>query len=206
MRKAIAMLILFCLVSGCFGKGVGKLPRIEGKKILMIIASSKYRDEELEKPYRIFKQQGAKVLIASTTLKKVRGMLGGVAKPDILIDKVKVKDYDAIIFVGGVGAVEYWNNPIAHKIAKEAVKEKKLLAAICIAPVTLANAGVLKGKRATVWISERQKIQQKGAIYTGANVERDGNIITANGPQSAELFADSIVVALAEKSRNKNKE
>lgn len=126
-------------------------------------------------------------------------MLGAVVTPQILIDQVKVDEYEAIVFVGGVGAQEYFNHPIAHKIAKEAVNKGKILAAICIAPRILAEAGVLKGKKATVWASEGKILEEKGANYTGKSVEVDGNIVTGSGPQAAEEFAKSIIKLLKAK-------
>jgi protease I len=95
-----------------------------------------------------------------------------------------------------MGATEYWNDSQAIAIAKSAAGKGKLLGAICIAPVTLANAGLLEGKKATVWESEVDKLKAKGAKYTGAAVEVDGNVITANGPEAAAGFGSAIVVAL----------
>lgn len=166
------------------------------KKILMIIAHQNFRDEELLIPKKFFENEGYTVVIASTSLKPAKGMLGAVVTPQILIDQVKVEEYDAIVFVGGIGAQEYFNHPVAHKIAKEAVSKGKILAAICLAPRTLAEAGVLKGKRATVWVSEGKVLEAKGAHYTGKPVEVDGNIITGSGPQAAEEFAKSILKLL----------
>lgn len=172
---------------------------LSGLKIVMIIAEKDFRDEELQKPKEIFEKYGAKVVIASSKIDIVTGMLGMKIKPDILINEINVEEYDAIIFVGGSGASQYWNDPIAHSIAKEAIKKDKILCAICIAPVTLANAGVLQGKRATVWPSEAERIKSMGAIYTGSSVEIDGKIITANGPEAAEEFAEAIAKALVSK-------
>jgi protease I len=165
----------------------------------MIIASQNFRDEELLKPRDLFIKEGMEVILASSSLETSRGMLGATVKPDILINKVKVEDFEAIIFVGGIGSSEYWNNPIAHKIVKEAVSLNKLICAICIAPVTLANVGILDGKKATVFRSEVKAIKKKGAIYTGKAVEVDGNIITAEGPQAATEFGQTIINALIEK-------
>ncbi len=72
-----------------------------------------------------------------------------------------------------------------------------MLAAICLAPVTLANAGLLKGKRVTVWKSEAGRVKAGGGIYTGSGVETDGRIITADGPESAEEFGRALVTALS---------
>jgi len=165
----------------------------------MIIASQNFRDEELLIPKKLFEKEGYGVVIAGTSLKPAKGMLGAVVTPQILIDQVKVDEYDAIVFVGGVGAKEYFNNPLAHKIAKEAVSKNKILAAICIAPRILAEAGVLKGKKATVWVSEGKTLEEKGAHYTGKSVEVDGNIVTGSGPQAAEEFAKIIIKLLKAK-------
>lgn len=189
------LLVLYNLEGG----GSKTMSKLQGKKILMIIASQNFRDEELFKPRELFIKEGMEVILASSSLEISRGMLGGTAKPDILIGEVKVEDFEAIIFVGGIGASEYWNNPIAHKIAKEAVSLNKLICAICIAPVTLANAGILDEKKATVFRSEVNAIKRKGAIYTGKAVEVDGNIITAEGPRAATEFGQTIINALSEK-------
>lgn len=172
---------------------------LAGKKIVLIIASDGYRDEEFEQPKKILSSSGAEVIVASSSLEEARGTLGGKVKPDILLGDIKVDDFDCIVFVGGGGSSEYWDNPTAHKIAKEAYDSGKMVAAICIAPVTLANAGLLENKRATVYSSEIERLKNKGAIYTGKGVEVDGNIITANGPGNAKKFADSLVKKLSGK-------
>lgn len=172
------------------------MEKLTGKKVVMIIAEKDFRDEELLEPKRILEEQGASVTLASTTLRPATGMFGAKAKPDILASEVKVDDYGAIVFVGGAGASQYWNDPTAHTIAREAVQKDRILCAICIAPVTLANAGVLSGKKATVWASEKGKLEAKGASYTGEPVETVGKIITGSGPQAAEEFGRAIARAL----------
>jgi protease I len=170
---------------------------LQGKKVLMIIAARNFRDEELLEPKAILERQGAAVIIASSSLSPARGMLGASAQPHVLLRDVKSADYDAIVFVGGSGASEYWDNPTAHQIAREALSRGAVVGAICIAPATLARAGILKGKKATVWASESGQLKNAGAQYTGESVEVDGNIITADGPQSAGAFGKALVTALS---------
>ncbi len=165
---------------------------LQGKKIAMIIANSDFRDEEYEIPKEIFEQAGAEVTTVSSSLKLARGMLGARIKVDLLLSAVEIDKFDAIIFVGGTGAKEYWENSRAHKIAQEAVKKGKVLGAICIAPVILAKAGVLEGKKATVFPQEKDTLKERDIIYTGNSVQRDGYIITAQGPQSASAFGEAI--------------
>jgi protease I len=166
------------------------------KKAVMIIANKNFRDEEYEKPYAILKAKGVAITTASSSSGEAKGMLGARVKAEVLVSSVKADDYDAVIFVGGGGASEYFNLPAAHKIATDAIAKGKLLCAICIAPSTLANAGVLKGRKATCFSSEAGNLRAKGAIYTGKPVEQDGNIITANGPESATKFGEAIASAL----------
>ena len=170
---------------------------VEGmKKAVMIIAQDGFRDEEFFLPKEILEKQGIEVKVASTALTQAKGMLGAEVKPDILVSDIDVTDFDAIIFVGGIGASQYWDDPIAHKLAQEAYNRNKIVAAICIAPVTLARAGILKGKRATVWSSEAGNLRSAEANYTAKPLEKDGNIITASGPIAAREFGEEIVKAL----------
>lgn len=165
-------------------------------KVVMIIAHDDFRDEELLQPKEILEKNGVEVKIASTTLTEAKGMLGAKVKPDILLKDLKLEDFKAIIFVGGVGASQYWDDPVAHRLAQEAIKQNKIVAAICIAPVTLAKSGILAGKRATVWSSEASKLSAYKANYTGKDVEKDGNIITASGPSVARQFGQELLKAL----------
>lgn len=64
------------------------------------------------------------------------------------------------------------------------------------APHILANAGILKGKQATCYPTAQQDLKAKGAIVTGKMVQRDGNLITGNGPAAAEKFAQMIISVL----------
>ncbi|MBC7347996.1 MAG: DJ-1/PfpI family protein [Clostridia bacterium] len=96
------------------------------------------------------------------------------------------------LFVGGEGAREYWDDLQAHRIAREALEQGKVLGAICLAPVTLANAGVLAGRKATVWPDEAARLKAAGAKYTGSGVEIDGRIVSASGPESAKDFGEAI--------------
>lgn len=169
---------------------------LAGKKVVMIIAPRNFRDEELLQPKNILTEKGAEVKVASTSLETAKGMLGAEVKPDLLVTEIKPEDWDAIILVGGSGASRYWDDSSIHSMLNEAVKQNKIVGAICIAPVTLANAGILSGKKATVFSSEMQKLKDKGAECTGKDVERDGRIITASGPPAAKEFGNAIAQAL----------
>lgn len=202
MRLAVLIvtvsLLILILINGCI-QDIGKEKEEKMADVLLIIAPN-FRDEELFDTKDVLEQAGLTTVIASKTAGTKKGMLGGTAEAEIAISKVNVANYKAIVFIGGSGSSVYFNDATALKIAKEAASKNKVTAAICIAPVILANAGILQGKKATVWDDEENtyssKIEEKGAIYTDKDVEKDGNIITANGPEAAKKFGNAIVSAL----------
>lgn len=170
---------------------------LEKKSIAMIIAFRDFRDEEYFIPKQILQKAGFAIKTVSTSLGQAIGKFGDAAKVDILLNDLKVGDYDAVLFIGGPGAAKYIDDPHAHQIAREVLQKNMLLGAICIAPAILAKAGVLSGKKATVWSSAMDKstvkiLKEEGAQYQTDPVVVDGKIITANGPAAAKGFAEAI--------------
>ena len=172
------------------------MPELAGRKVAMIIAHKNFRDPELTIPKNILENNGAKVVIASTSCEPSIGVEGTVMPVDILIDNLKVANFDAVVFIGGPGAIEYFDNKKARQIAKETFGIGKIIAAICAASGTLAKSGVLTGKRATSFSGVSNILNENGAIFTGEAVTIDGNIITANGPAAATQFGEALVQAL----------
>ena len=173
--------------------------KIEGKKVAIVVGQRYFKDEELNIPKAMFEKEGASVTIVSSKLSVAEGDTGTKVQPDILIDNVDVADFDAIVFIGGSAVKrDFWENPKAHAVCQEALKQGKILAAICWGPVVLANAGVLEEKKATGHHAQGadEILKGKGCFYTGESVTVDGNIITAYGPSSADSFAVAIVDAL----------
>jgi len=173
-----------------------KLGEGQMKKAVMLVSRNGFRDEELFQPRQILEKNGIEVKVASTTLSEVNGAAGSRVKPDILLSDINPEDFDAIILVGGEASSQYWDDPVVHKLLREMNKKKLIVAAICIAPVTLARAGILKNKQATVWHSEAAEIEKEGAEYMDRLVVKDGNIITASGPSASSEFGVEIVKAL----------
>jgi protease I len=193
------LLCIIVLLSGCVQQQkieVEQMPSVEGKSVLMVIAPEGFRDEEFFEPKSVFKQLKIDVTVASKGVKTAKGKLGGSAEVDKDISAVEADDYDAVVFIGGPGTSVYFEDSTALNLAKEAYESEKVVAAICIAPSILANAGILHEKKATCFSSESSNLQEQGAEYTGSDVEIDGKIITANGPAAAKKFALEIAKAL----------
>ncbi len=167
-----------------------------------IIAHENFRDEEYSEPTRVLESNNIQIVTASWDLGTATGKLGLQVKVDTAINNIDSVNYNAVVFIGGAGSKKYWDNPIAHQIAVKTLNNKKILAAICSAPVTLARAGVLRGKKATCFSGDKEELIKGGAIYTGNPVEQDGLIITADGPGAASSFGLAIVKELGVRIKN----
>lgn len=170
-------------------------------RIAMIIAFKGFRDEEYFTPRKIFEDAGAEVKVVSDDMGIAMGADGGDALVNIKLGELKVLDFDAIVFIGGPGVPTRLDNDYSYIIAKQAVQSNKVLAAICITPAILAKAGVLRGKKATVWTNVANKepekvLKENDAIYQDQDVVQDGNIITCKGVEAAEQFARKVLEAL----------
>lgn len=174
--------------------------KLQGTKVLMVIAPDQFRDEELLVPKEKLEEQGAQVKVAACKLGQAKGMLGATYNPEVLIKDQQVQDFDAVVVVGGMGSPQYlWNDSDLLSLLKEASQQGKVVAAICLSGAVLANAGVLKGKKATVWpMPESLKaLSGGGATYVKQPVVKDGKVVTADGPEAAPAFAQTIIEELS---------
>lgn len=168
-------------------------------KILIVVAPEKFRDEELTVPVAGFQKAGIAFEIASTRRGPCTGMLGAKTTATLSFEDVDPKNYDGLVIVGGAGSQAHlWDEEMLTPIVKMFHQSGKVIAAICLAPVVLARAGILKGKKATFFESPASFKEMKigGALITNAPVVKDGRIITANGPAASAAFADAIIAAL----------
>ncbi len=162
------------------------------KKVLLIIPSKDFRDEEFNVPYNFFASKDIDVLVASNEIGRAKGMNGTNVEVMVSIDELEPNEFDAVILVGGKGAKVFWKDKKLHRFLKNIKKNKKIIAASYKSPITLAYAGLLKNKRATVWIEDKDILDELGAYFTGASIEVDGNIITTDGPHSTKMFAKEV--------------
>lgn len=217
MRRALILILISIIVFGCGQKKSSasetnakkninallkeSIPPITDstkvKKLVMVIAPRAFRDEEFKIPYEFLTNIGHKVKVASRDTVIATGLLGMSLKPQMVVKDIDTLNYEGIILVGGTGAAIYWDDPYVHRLVQYFARTpNKIVAAICIAPVTLARAGVLAGKKATVYEDRAtiKELKDKGAIYQKAEVVISGNVITASGPTAAEKFAKAIAL------------
>lgn len=157
-------------------------------QVLFVLANHDFKDEEYLETSQVLKEAGIAIKIAANSNEDCIGVTGTTVSVDYTFDEIDPIQYSAIVLIGGVGIQGYLHDEALHKLVKDFVSAGKIIAAICWAPAILANAGVLNGKKATVWQGAREDLEKGGATYTGESVTIDGNIITANGPDSASDF------------------
>jgi protease I len=168
-------------------------------KLLMVVAPKRYREEEFEIPAKMFEEAGIEYDTASTKAGECEGMMGGTIEAKIAIKDAKEADYDGIVIAGGLGASDFlWSDDDLKTLTEEFGRSGKVAAAICLAPVVLARAGLLKGRQATVSESPAslKLIEEGGANYLKIPVVSDMNIITANHPTASKEFAEAIIEKL----------
>jgi len=146
----------------------------------------------------LLEEKGVAVIVAASSSATVTSYEGWTqVQPDILLNDVDAADYDVIVFVGGYPYSP--SDSTAQRIARAAVAEGKLVAGICNGVITMAKAGVLEGKRVTaLTYHPALELENEGAVLTDAAVERDGLIITGNGPGASGEFGEAIAAALEE--------
>jgi protease I len=168
-------------------------------KVLMVIAPDQFRDEEFSVPAAALQKAGIGYDIASRRRGPCTGMLGTKVHATLSLEEVDPKAYDGILIVGGSGAQTYlWDDGILGRMVNSFHTSAKAVAAICLAPVVLAHAGILKGKKATCFNSPLSFREMKagGAVLVDKAVVSDGRIITADGPAAATGFAETFIHTL----------
>lgn len=165
-------------------------------EVVMVIAPQTFRDEEYAVPKQVLEQRGALVTTASVEPGECIGKLGMMAHASTSLRDAAERSWDAVIFVGGAGAATFFDDEMAHRIARSAVADGAVLGAICIAPSVLAHAGLLEGVTATAFPSQKDDLIEHGASWSEGPVAVDGRIVTGNGPEAAERFGNAIAEKL----------
>ena len=150
----------------------------------------------------VLRRCDVRIDIAGFDSKFVEGAHDIKVIPDMHLDEINIENYDALILPGGApGYVNLRNNTRVIELVKDAFKKGKLVAAICAAPCVLADAGILQGKKATIYPGMEDEIRKGGAEVKEDLVVQDGNIVTSRGPSTAILFAWKLGEILAGKEK-----
>jgi protein deglycase len=145
----------------------------------------------------ILRRADIEVVVAGLTDGPVRASKGTRILPDATLDEALQRDYDMVVLPGGMpGASNLNDDARVQELLKKMANSGKFTGAICAAPMVLANAGLLDGKRATSFPGFVDQMNLPTTEYTGAPVECDGKVITSRGAGTALDFALTLVEAL----------
>jgi protease I len=176
------------------------MPSIDGAKIL-IMATNRFEESELFGPREILLGRGAKVSLASLDRDEIMATVhddpGKRITPDLTIAEARAEDYDALLLPGGVGNPDRLRmDEAAVALIKAFDAAGKPIGAICHAPWLLAEADVLRGKRATSWPSIRTDIRNAGAEVVDEAAVTDGHLVTSRKPDDVADFTAALIAAI----------
>ncbi len=169
------------------------------KKVGLIIASQGYQPIEYGVPEEMLTSDGIKVITISDKAGVAIAKDNSTADVDMTVDQVDTTHFDGIFIIGGPGALEFLNTPRVHDIVLQMRTLNKGYGAICVSSRILAEAGALKGKKATGWNQDHKLediFKQYGVTYVKNDVVVDGKVVTATGPHAAQEFALAIIQAI----------
>lgn len=98
----------------------------------------------------LLRRANISVITAGIKQRIVTGSRGTSLIADTLLKDHMETDFDMVVLPGGLpGATHLNESPLVHAILKRTYQNNHAVAAICAAPLVLANAGLLASKTAT---------------------------------------------------------
>ncbi len=163
-------------------------------KVLMPLAQG-FEEIEALTVVDILRRAKIEVVMAGLLPGPVVGAHNISIVPDTTIDAINAGAFDMIVLPGGQPGTDNLNaDPRIHALLNEFTSSKKLVGAICAAPIVLAAAGLLHGKKVTCYPSYTNRLN--GGIYEDTPVVTDENLITSEGPGTAIDFGIEIAARL----------
>jgi len=176
---------------------------LQGKRIAFLTAIEGVEQVELTEPWKALEEAGAELELVSTESGKVQAFNHLDKSDTFLVDKVVSKaeptDYDGLVLPGGVA------NPDQLRLDKDAVRfvraffeQGKPVGAICHAPWTLIEAGIVKGRTLASWPSLQTDIRNAGGEWVDEEVHVDRGLVTSRKPDDLPAFSAKLIEEFAE--------
>ncbi len=177
-------------------------PQLSHKKVA-ILATDGVEQVELTKPKQALEEAGAKTHVISPKSGSIQGFnhhdKGDQIQVDVSLDSANPNDYDALVLPGGaLNPDQLRTNPKAVQFVKSFFEAGKPVAAICHAPWTLIEAGVVKGRTLTSWPSLQTDLRNAGATWVDQEVVVDKGLVTSRNPGDIPAFNNKMIEEFAE--------
>jgi protease I len=166
------------------------------RSVLLVLPALNFNEEEYLIITHSLERENINIFIVSDTNSLCKGENGLRVKNDIQFYNIHESNFGGLILVGGSGMRNYWNNTTVQLTAKQFIKNKKPVGAICSAPIILARAGLLSGC-ATCYPDDKNELELNKINYSDSAVVITKNIITAKDPSSTNEFMKAFLYELA---------
>jgi protein deglycase len=168
-----------------------KMELMENSARILILVFDGVEEIEAVTPVDILRRAGAGVCMAAVGAGvEVTGRSGIRFAADRLLSGVVVEDFDVLVIPGGPGVAALRKEGRAAELAKEFAARGRWVAAICAAPLVLADAGLLAGRPHTAHSSTHAEL---GTPRPCERIVRDGKILTSRGAGTAMAFSLELV-------------
>src|SRR5213082_254336 len=175
---------------------------LKGKRVA-IVATGMVEQVELVEPRKALDQAGAKTDLISIEPGEIQGFnhydKADKFPVDRTIEEASADEYDGLLLPGGVG------NPDTLRMDENVVsfvrdffEQGKPVAAICHAPWTLIEAGVVRDRTLTSWPSLQTDIRNAGGNWVDEEVHVDQGLVTSRKPDDIPAFNKKLIEEFAE--------
>ena len=177
--------------------------KLDGKRIAILVANEGIEQAELTEPRKALEDAGATVELLAPESGEAQAFehldKADAFPVDRVVGEADAGEYDGLMLPGGVA------NPDNLRMHEEAVAfvraffdAGKPVAAICHAPWTLVEAGVLKGRKLTSWPSLQTDIRNAGGEWVDEEVVVDEGLVTSRKPDDLPAFNAKMVEEFCE--------
>jgi 4-methyl-5(b-hydroxyethyl)-thiazole monophosphate biosynthesis len=143
------------------------------------------------------------VVTAALADRRVTGNHGITIEADTTLDAALdgAAPFDMVALPGGLpGARHLQSDPRVLDALRAAAARGAYTAAICAAPIALAEAGLLRGRRATSFPGFLDTLDIPGMERSELPVVTDGTLVTSRGPGTAMEFALTLIELLTDQA------
>ena len=184
---------------------------LQGKTIAFAVANEGIEQVELEQPWEAVKAAGGTPVLVSMEPGKAQAFnhldKGDAFEVDTTFAQAEVADYDGLVLPGGVANPDTLRtDEDAVRLVKEFVAAGKPVAAICHAPWTLIEAGLVDGLRLTSWPSLQTDIRNAGGEWVDEEVHVDSGLVTSRNPDDLDAFNSKTIEEIAEGVHSEQRE
>ncbi|CAN5439949.1 type 1 glutamine amidotransferase domain-containing protein [soil metagenome] len=175
---------------------------LNGKKIAILVENG-FEQIELTNPKQALEEAGARTQIVSPQEGRVKGWQktdwGDEFKVDVQLENARAEEYDGLLLPGGVmNPDKLRRNPKVQRFVRAFFEAGKPVAAICHAPWTLIDAGVVEGRTVTSYETLQLDLKNAGANWVDEEVVVDNGLVTSRKPDDLPAFNRKMIEEFAE--------